>query len=152
MGGTSLAVSAALGTRPALAKFVLTASRASSQYRLSATSSDVWTWHSHPQPAATVPAPWLCSFATGLSRLCAVQPMITLDYQVARLGLDGPACPGRHAIAITAGHIQPAPPTPVTRLQRRCRSTAARPGNRRRSGHPARTGSAPRSPPGPRRW
>jgi hypothetical protein len=121
-GGTapldsSLAVSATLGARPALVRFVLTASRASSQYRLSATSSDVWTWHSRPDPAATVPAPWLCNYATGLDRHCAVQPMITLDYQVARLGLDGAACPGRQAITITAGHIQLAPSTPVTRLQ-----------------------------------
>jgi hypothetical protein len=117
LGGTALAVSTALGARPALVRFVLTASRVSSQYRLSATSSDVWTWHSRPQPGAAVPAPWLCSFATGLDRHCAVQPMITLDYQVARLGLDGAACPGRQAIAITAGHIQLAPSTPVTRLQ-----------------------------------
>ena len=116
VGDTSLAVSAALGARPALVKFVLTASRVSSQYRLSATSHDVWTWHSRPQPGATVPAPWLCSFAAGLGRDCAVQPMITLDYQVARLGLDGAACPGRQAIAITAGHIQLAPSIPVTRL------------------------------------
>jgi hypothetical protein len=117
VGDIALPVSAALGTAPALVKFVLTASRASSQYRLSATSSDVWTWHSRPQPAASIPAPWLCSFATGLSRQCAVQPMITLDYQVARLGLDGAACPGRQVIAITAGHIQLAPSIPVTRLQ-----------------------------------
>jgi hypothetical protein len=117
LGGTALAVSTALGARPALVRFVLTASRVSSQYHLSATSSDVWTWHSRPQPGAAVPAPWLCSFATGLDRHCAVQPMITLDYQVARLGLDGAACPGRQAIAITAGHIQLAPSTPVTRLQ-----------------------------------
>jgi hypothetical protein len=117
IGATSLAVSAALGTRPSLVRFVLTASRAGSQYRLSATGTDVWTWHSRPQPGATVPAPWQCSYATGLDRRCAVQPMITLDYQVARLALDGAACPGRQAIAITAGHIQLAPAVPVTRLQ-----------------------------------
>ena len=117
VGAISLAVSAALAARPALVKFVLTASRASSQYHLSATSSDVWTWHSRAQPGATVPAPWLCSFATGLSRHCAVQPIITLDYQVPRLGLDGAACPGRQAIIITAGHIQLAPSIPITRLQ-----------------------------------
>jgi hypothetical protein len=117
VGDISLPVSAALGTAPALVKFVVTASRASSQYQLSATSSDVWTWRSRPEPGATVPAPWLCSFATGLSRQCAVQPMITLGYQVARLGLGGSACPGRQAIAITAGHIQLAPSIPVTRLQ-----------------------------------
>jgi hypothetical protein len=116
VGDITLAVSAALSPRPALVRFVLTASRASSQYRLSATSSDVWTWHSRLQPRATVPAPWLCTYA-GPDRHCAVQPMITLDYLVARLGLDGAACPGRQAITITAGHIQLAPSTPITRLR-----------------------------------
>jgi hypothetical protein len=116
-GPTALAVSAALGSKPGLVKFVLNASRLGSQYQLSATSSDVWTWHSQPQPGTTVPAPWLCSYATGLDRQCAVQPMITLDYQVARLALDGAACPGPQAITITAGHIQLAPSVPVSRLQ-----------------------------------
>jgi hypothetical protein len=117
VSGTGLWVSAALSPRPALVKLMLTASRASSQYRLSATSSDVWTWHTRPQPRLTVPAPWLCNYATGLDRRCAVQPMITLDYQVARLGLDGAACAGRQAITITAGHILLAPSVPITRLQ-----------------------------------
>jgi hypothetical protein len=112
-----LAVSATLSPRPALIKFVLNASRASRQYQLSATSSDVWTWHSRPEPGATVPAPWLCGFAAGPDRHCAVQPMITLDYQVAGLGLDGAARPGRQAIAITAGHIQLAPFVRVTSMQ-----------------------------------
>jgi hypothetical protein len=112
----ALAVSATLSPRPALIKFVLTASRASRQYQLSATSSDLWTWRSRPEPGATVPAPWLCDFVSGLDRHCAVQPMITLDYQVAGLALDGAAGPGRQAIAITAGHIQLAPPVRVTRM------------------------------------
>jgi hypothetical protein len=112
-----LAVSATLSPRPALIKFVLNASRASRQYQLSATSSDVWTWHSQPEPGATVPAPWLCGFAAGVDRHCAVQPMIMLDYQVAGLGLDGATGPGRQAIAITAGHIELAPSVRVTSMQ-----------------------------------
>jgi hypothetical protein len=44
--------------KPVLIKFVLSTSRASAQYRLSATSRDVWTWHSRPQPGAAIPAPW----------------------------------------------------------------------------------------------
>jgi hypothetical protein len=116
-GYGDLQVSAALAAKPALIKFVLSASRASAQYHLSATSRDVWTWHSRPEPGATIPAPWLCNFAPGPAsrdRRCAVQPMMTLRYSVAGLGIDGAAKPGNQAITITAGHIQLAPQVPVT--------------------------------------
>lgn len=110
-------VSAALSPKPSLIKFVLSASRASAQYQLSATSRDVWTWHSRPEPGATIPAPWLCDFAAvppGQDRHCAVQPMMTLGYSVAGLGPDGATKPGQQAVTITAGHIQLAQRTPVT--------------------------------------
>jgi len=110
-------VSATLSTRPSLVTFVLTASRASPQYQLSATSRDVWTWHSRPQPGATVPAPWACNFAGPPDRHCAVQPMITLNYTVAGLSLYGTTWPGHQAIAITAGHIQLAPQAAITRTR-----------------------------------
>jgi hypothetical protein len=111
-------VSAALAAKPALIKFVLSASRASAPYPLSATSNDVWTWHSRPEPGAHIPAPWLCNFAAvkpSRDRHCAVQPMITLGYSVAGLGADGATKPGHQAITITAGHIQLAPRIPVTK-------------------------------------
>jgi len=111
-------VSAALAAKPSLIKFVLSTSRASAQYHLSATSRDVWTWHSQPEPDATIPAPWLCDFAPvppAKDRHCAVQPMMTLGYSVAGLGPDGATKPGRQAITITAGHIQLAPRTRVTK-------------------------------------
>jgi hypothetical protein len=111
-------VSAALAARPSLIKFVLSASRASAHYHLSATSRDVWTWHSRPEPGATIPAPWVCNFASGApatDRRCAVQPMMTFRYHVAGLGPDGATTPARQAITLTAGHIQLAPRTPVTR-------------------------------------
>jgi hypothetical protein len=108
-------VHAPLSGKPSLVKFVLTASRASAQYPQSATSHDVWTWHTRPQAGATIPAPWLCDFS-GLpakDRQCAVQPMITLGYHVAGLGPDGTTAPGKQSVAITAGHIQLAPRIPV---------------------------------------
>src|SRR5262249_18699935 len=105
-------VSATLSTRPSLATFVLTASRASPQYQLSATSRDVWTWHSRPQPGATVPAPWACNFAGPPDRHCAVQPMITLNYTVAGLSLYGTTWPGHQAIAQPP---RPHPPGPKGR-------------------------------------
>ncbi len=111
-------VSAKLAAQPSRIRFVLATSRDSAQYHLSATSRDVWTWHSRPEPRATIPAPWLCNFAPvapGKDRHCAVQPMITLGYRVAGLGPDGPTKPGRQAITLTARHIQLAPHIPVTR-------------------------------------
>jgi hypothetical protein len=106
-------VSAELRARPSVITFALSATRVSPQYRLSASSTDVWTWHSRPAPGARVPAPWVCP--DGVSRRCAVQPMITLDYDVARLGLTGAAAAGPQAITVTAGHIQLAASPAITR-------------------------------------
>ena len=105
---------AKLSPRPAQLKLVLTASRAAdSQYKLSATSRDVWTWHTRrPSPAATVPAPWVCNGQ--LSRHCAVQPMLMLRYQVAGLSMSGTTRPGRQVIGIGAAPLQPAPATRIT--------------------------------------
>jgi hypothetical protein len=111
-------VSAALAAKPALIKFALTASRASALYHLSATSDDVWTWHSRPQPAAHIPGLWFCSIAVvapSQVRHCAVQPMITFRYHVAGVARNGATRPGHQAITLTAAHIQLAPQIPVTR-------------------------------------
>lgn len=111
-------VSAKLAAQPSRIRLVLATSRASAQYHLSATSRDVWTWRSRPQPRATIPAPWLCNFAPvapDQDRHCAVQPMIRLGYRIAGLGPDGATKPGRQAITLTARHIQLAPRIPVSR-------------------------------------
>jgi hypothetical protein len=114
---------AQISTRPSLIKFVLTASRATSRtskfYLLSATSKDVWTWRSQPEPGTTVPAPWRCTPGTSQgspadNRRCAVQDMTTLRYQVAGLSLTGTTKPGRQQVAITASQIQLAPPVSLT--------------------------------------
>jgi hypothetical protein len=118
---TDLLVQARLSPRPARLAFVLTASRASRRYRLSATSRDVWTWPTRREPAATVPAPWTCGVATRPSgqliypRRCAVQPMLTLAYQIARLSLSGSTRPGRQVISINVRHLQLSAPARITR-------------------------------------
>jgi hypothetical protein len=117
--GGGLFLRAPLSPSPSLVKLVLTASRASSQYRLSAASKDVWTWRSRPEPGATVPAPWYCSATIShgspvYHRHCAVQAMTTLRYRVAGLSLSGTTRPGRQRIDITASPLQLARTSPVT--------------------------------------
>ena len=108
---TGGAVGARLSTRPSKMAFVLYASRASAHYHLSATSLDEWTWHTRPEPGVRVRAPWICP--SGGQR-CAPQPLITLDYAVAGMGLTGTAPAGPQAITVTAGHAQPAAGPAIT--------------------------------------
>ena len=116
-----LLVQARLSPRPARLAFVLTASRASRRYRLSATSRDVWTWSTRRQPAATVPTPWTCGETIapggqiGYPHRCAVQPMLMLAYQIARLSLSGTTRPGRQVISINVRHLQLSAPARITR-------------------------------------
>jgi hypothetical protein len=50
-----------------------------------------------------------------LLRNCTVQPMMTLDYRVQRLSLQGTAPAGRQLIQVHAGHIQLAAAARITR-------------------------------------
>ena len=112
-GGTDLFLQAGLSGRPATIAFTLTAARAGRQYPLSAASQTTWTWRSRREPGARVPLPWTCAnFTQG----CAVQPLLTLRYQVRGLALDGSVRPGPQQIEVTAGHLQLAPAAPITRL------------------------------------
>jgi hypothetical protein len=99
-----------LSPRPSVVRFVLTASRAGAAYRLSPASRTVWTWRSRPDHSATVPGAWICLRQSpgglGLTRRCAVQPMMTLQYQVPGMALNGTVPAGRQVIGITAGHLQ----------------------------------------------
>jgi hypothetical protein len=99
-----------LSHRPSVVRFVLTASRAGAAYQLSPASRTVWTWRSRPDHSATVPRAWLCLRQSPggleLTRRCAVQPMMTLQYQVPDMALNGTVPAGRQVIGITAGHLQ----------------------------------------------
>jgi hypothetical protein len=104
-----------LSPHPSVIRFALTAARTGRRYVLSPGSSTVWTWRSRRDTAATVPPGWFCiGSSAGITRQCAVQPMMTLRYQVSGLALDGSAPPGRQAIGINVGHIQLARTVPVT--------------------------------------
>ena len=110
---------AQLSPHPARIRFVLTASRQGPAPDLSATSQDVWTWPSRPDPAATVPPPWYCggSVVHGqvvFDRHCAVQDMMTLRYRLAGQSLAGATRPGRQVLGITVGHLQEEARFPVT--------------------------------------
>ncbi|HEY5359720.1 MAG TPA: hypothetical protein VIJ82_18900 [Streptosporangiaceae bacterium] len=100
-----------LSPKPSVLRFVLGASRASSFFRLSASSQTIWTWRSVRNTAARVPPAWFCtiSFTPTSSRLirqCAVQPLMTLDYAVEGLSLGGLAPSGAQVIDLSAGHVQ----------------------------------------------
>lgn len=104
-----------LSSSPSVVRFTLDAARAGRDYRLSTHSHTVWTWRSARRPGATVPAGWYCAYrgVTRISR-CSVQPMMTLDYRVHRLTLNGSAPPGSQLVDLTAGHLQLATAAPVT--------------------------------------
>jgi hypothetical protein len=109
-----------LSNKPSVIRFVRTASRPAKSFPLSSASRTVWTWRSRREPKATVPKQWVCEGHSGgkltLTRRCVIQPMMTLRYQVARLGLDGTAPAGSQHISMTAGHLQAAAQPAVTRL------------------------------------
>src|SRR5262249_37793659 len=113
-----LLLHAKLRPGPSQIRFALTASRAGKSYLLSATSRDVWTWPSRPEPKATVPARWYCRYfvvhhVLHFNRHSAVQQMMPLRYRVAGLSLHGTTAPGRQSVAIKAVPLQLATPSPV---------------------------------------
>jgi hypothetical protein len=104
-----------LTARPSLIRFTMTTRWRLRLLRLSRTSSTTWTWHSRRQPGATVPPDWTCGFGKPITR-CAVQPMMTLDYHIRRLALDGTAPAGRQVIGLDVGHIQPGGQSRISRV------------------------------------
>jgi hypothetical protein len=104
----------ALGRHPSVITFTYNATRTGKSYLLSTHTHTVWTWRSARRPAATVPASWYCEQkGVKLVRRCSVQPMMTLDYQVHNLALNGTTPAGRQLIGLTVGHIQRAKAAPV---------------------------------------
>lgn len=104
---------ARLGSKPSLIRFTLNAAhRSMARYPLSTKTHTVWTWRSRHERGGTLPHGWQCApsyiFFEGpplVVRRCAVEPMMTLRYQVARLGLNETAPPGRQVLEVTAGHL-----------------------------------------------
>lgn len=113
---------ATLSPKPSQIKFTLTTSRKAPGSNLSGTSEDAWTWPSQAEPKARIPAPWYCgvSFTDRhfvFDQHCAVQDMMTLNYQLARESLDGSTPAGSQSLDITVRHLPRSTPYPVTRIQ-----------------------------------
>jgi hypothetical protein len=110
-GSPSLFLQANLGGKPGVIRFVLTATRTGRLYHLSTTSRTVWTWHTARRPGASLPAGWICINGT---QRCAVQPMMTLLYDVSGMAVDGVAPPGQQQLQLTVGRLQHAPASRIT--------------------------------------
>jgi hypothetical protein len=100
--------------RLSVLRFVLNASEPGSPFVLSTASSTVWTWRSAYVADRRLPSGWVCGDRT---RNCAVQPLLTLDYSVARLNLSGVAPPGPQLLTVTVGHLQLARAIRITRVR-----------------------------------
>ena len=103
--------------KPSMIRFTLNAAR-TGRFPLSTSSQTVWTWRSG-QPQVKLPGGWFCGVVVvhqqyQLLTRCAVQPMMTLTYQVQGLALDGSVPPGSQVIDLSAGHIQPARTSAIT--------------------------------------
>jgi hypothetical protein len=111
VGFGSLLVQAKLSSKPARIRFALSAARTGPGFRLSTASQTVWTWRSAAHPGARLPAGWICLNET---RSCAVEPMMTLFYNVRGLAVDGSAPAGPQQVQVTAGHLQLASAARIT--------------------------------------
>jgi hypothetical protein len=73
-----------------------------------------WTMHTNTDQSATVPRSWECTNANfELIKHCAVQPMLTLNYQVSGIGLNGVTPAGPETINVHVGHIEPGPQSAI---------------------------------------
>jgi hypothetical protein len=106
---------ATLSPRPSTIRFSLTYTRSSTDFPLSTATSTVWTWHSARESGGELPPGWSCARYNYKSRQCTAQPMMTLQYAVAGLGLSGAAKPGQQRLHLTVGHLQGAMASPVTK-------------------------------------
>jgi hypothetical protein len=100
-----------LSSKPSVVTFTFDAAWSGPDYKLSKATRTVWTWRSAPDSAATVPHDWYCSLKDvhGFpvpQRRCSVQSMMTLDYQVNEMHLNGTAPAGPQTIDLSVGHIQ----------------------------------------------
>jgi hypothetical protein len=103
-----------LSPRPSTIRFSLNYTRASTSFPLSTATSTVWTFRSAPVTNATVPPGWSCVRYTYRPHGCAAQPMMTLQYAVAHLRLDGAAPAGQQVLRLEVGHLQAAKASTVT--------------------------------------
>ena len=99
-----------LPAAPSTVSLTLAAKRTGPLFPLSTQITDAWTWRSASTPQVQVPSDWYC--ADG-SPACAVQPLLTFGYQVARIALDGTTPGGPQDVRISVGHQALVPSAPA---------------------------------------
>jgi hypothetical protein len=108
-------VKIAISPKPSTIRFALNYTRTSKDFPLSTATRTVWAFRSAPvSTSAQLPRGWSCVRYTYKPKGCAAQPMMTLDYAVAHLGLDGAAPAGPQAVHLTVGHLQTVKAAAVT--------------------------------------
>jgi hypothetical protein len=99
-----------LPAAPSTVSLTLRANRTGPLFPLSTQIADTWTWRSASTPVVPTPSNWYC--ADG-SPACAVQPLLTFGYQVARIALDGTTPGGPQQVQISVGHQALLPSAPA---------------------------------------
>jgi hypothetical protein len=108
-GGFGGTVQVKVSAQPSVIRFALHVQQINPLSVLSPASNTVWTTPTSQQPHAVVPSSWVCITAGGdVTKHCAAQPMLTLNYQVGNLGLDGVVPAGPEHIDVSVGHFEPA--------------------------------------------
>ena len=103
--------------KPSVIRFALHVLQFNPFSVLSPATKTVWTMHTSRQPHAVIPSSWFCFTPNGnFTQHCAALPMLTLSYQVARLGLDGVAPAGQQDITVSVGHIEEAAQTAIAHV------------------------------------
>jgi hypothetical protein len=107
-GGWNGYARAKLSGQPSVVKFSLNTTQQPNPLSVLSPSTDtVWTMHTVAAPHAVVPASWECAnIEFNPTQHCSVPPMLTLNYQVTGIGLNGVAPAGSQVIAVSVGHIQ----------------------------------------------
>lgn len=104
-----------VSAKPSVIRFALHSQQFNPLSVLSPATTTVWKFQTSRNPGAKIPSSWFCfSFNGNFTQHCAVQPMLTLNYQVQDLGLDGVAPAGQQHIAVSVGHIELAAQTAIT--------------------------------------
>jgi hypothetical protein len=106
---------ATLSPHPSTIRFSLDYTRTSADFPLSTATSTVWTFRSAPVTSGELPPGWSCVQYTYKPRGCAAEPMMTLRYAVAGLGLDGASKPGQQRLHLSVGHLQGAKASTITK-------------------------------------
>jgi hypothetical protein len=102
-----------LSPNPSVLRFVLAGSRTGAPYPLSTATKTVWTWNSRHKAGVTIPNGWICLDG---SQSCGAEPLLSLDYAVAGLGLSGTAPAGVQVVRVEAGHQQLAAAPKITSI------------------------------------